>query len=562
MSNEKDFFDITELIDDYYADTISLLDNIVDLLLKIDREIEQSPESILEIKGILGPLHTIKGSSGMLGFSSLQKYVHEVEGIIKSYVEDPDFEIAPQLLDFLFDVEKKIREAVAYIKKKKEDYTPLQRETDEILRGKEDLKSFLSLKKQKSSSQQEEESVSIHRDTQLIKVDFSKLDRQINLLGELIIYRTRLDQIESLLLQKHGRDPELQELLEVSQAMGKKITELQEAIMSLRLLPIKNVFTAIPRIVREESKKSGKKVEVVIRGEETELDKSVIDRLHEPIMHIIRNAVDHGIEPPDERIKKGKEPAGKIIVSARQESNFIIIDIEDDGRGIDVESVYQTAIEKGLIERGKRPPDREIINLIFAPGFSTRKVATTTSGRGVGLEVVAEVISSLGGSIEVNTAPDVGTTFTIKIPLTLAIITALMVQVHDELYAIPTSAVLESIKIRKSDIRIVRGKTVFLLRGSVIPLVFLSEIVDLPLSANDEIYVVIVGKNDQKLGLGVERLVGQQEIVIKSLDETIDSPIIAGATILGNGRVVLILDITAILSETEDTRSSNVYRIL
>ncbi len=563
MTEEKDFFDISELIDDYYTDSISLLDKIVDSLLTIEKAIKENSERIIDIKHLLGPLHTIKGNSGMLGFSTLQQYVHEVEGVIKSYLEKPDLSLAPSMVDFLLEAEKKIRKGIEEVKQQGNDPEFLANFIEPISKIKDNL-DLLNTSSLKEPSSEEEEEITIHRETQLIKVDFSKLDRQINLLGELIIYRTRLDQIESSLLQKHAREPEIEELIQVSQAMGKKITELQEAVMALRLLPIKHVFNIIPRIVREESRKSGKEIEVSIIGEETELDKSVIDQLHEPILHIIRNAIDHGIESPEERLIKGKDRIGRIIVSAKQESNFIIITIEDDGRGIDIEEIYKVGLEKGLIETGSRPSDKDILNLIFTPGFSTSKVTTTTSGRGVGLEVVAEVISSLGGSIEVETTLDVGTRFILKIPLTLAIITALMVEASGETYAIPTSAVQESIKINSSDFRNVRGGKVILLRGNVIPVVFLHEIVDLPSLSPDEqnFYTVIVDKNDQKIGIVVEKLLGQQEIVIKSLDESITTSVIAGATILGNGKIVLILDITAIVSESQIGGKGNVYRVL
>ncbi len=562
MADDRDFFDISELIDDYYADSISLLDKIVDSLLTIEKVINENPDRIQDVKHLLGPLHTIKGNSGMLGFSALQKYVHEVEGVIKNFLEKPDTSLAHDLIDFLLDAEKNIRKGIEQVKETESDPVFLNELTEDVATIKENLELLKEIN-EKSKVTEDSEEITIHRETQLIKIDFSKLDRQINLLGELIIYRTRLDQIESTLLQKYPRDSDIEELVQVSQAMGKKITELQEAVMSLRLLPIKNLFNIIPRIVREESRKTGKDVEVIISGEETELDKSVIDQLHEPLLHIIRNAVDHGIEPPEERVKKGKNPRGKIVVSARQESNFIIITIEDDGRGIDIDEIYRVGLEKGLIEKGSRPSDKEILNLIFTPGFSTSRVATMTSGRGVGLEVVAEVVSSLGGSIEVETTPDLGTRFILKIPLTLAIITALMVEARGETYAIPTSAVQESIKVPRSEFKDVRGGKVILLRGNVIPIVYLHEIVDLPVpDSGDMFYIVIIDKNDQKIGIVVERLLGQQEIVIKSMDESIVTPVIAGATILGNGKIVLILDITAIVNESQTGSKGNVYRVL
>jgi two-component system chemotaxis sensor kinase CheA len=328
--------------------------------------------------------------------------------------------------------------------------------------------------------------------------------------------------------------------------MGKTISGLQEGIMRARMLPVSHVFNKFPRMVRDLSKSQGKDIRLVFEGEDTELDKTVIDELEEPLLHIIRNAIDHGIEIRKERIEKGKPHQGRIKLSASQESNYVIIKIEDDGKGIDYEHVRESAVQKGLL-KAEDPFDKEsILALIFSPGFSTNQVATDVSGRGIGLDVVNKNISRLNGHIIVESIAGKGTAFTIKLPLSLAIIPALMAEAADEVYAIPMSAVDESIKVREEDIHIINNHEVIRFRERVIPVVRLADFFGLERRKKNKFYLVILGRADKRLAIAVDRLKGQQEIVIKPLDETFGKSYgIAGASILGDGRIVLIADVMA-----------------
>ncbi|MBN2049976.1 MAG: chemotaxis protein CheA [Spirochaetales bacterium] len=334
-----------------------------------------------------------------------------------------------------------------------------------------------------------------------------------------------------------------------SQSLSRTTGELQEAVMQIRMVPISQIFSRFPRLIRDVSKSLHKNVRLEIHGEDTELDKSVIDDLLDPLIHCVRNSVDHGIENPEERAAAGKNQEGLVVLSASNEGNMIVIQIEDDGKGIDVESIHRKAIDKKLIHPDKRLSDLEAFNLIFEPGFSTAASVTDISGRGVGLDVVRKQIEKLNGSVHVWSEKGKGTKLTIKIPLTLAIIQGLLVKVGEEIYAIPITSVLDSHRIKPEDIRQIDNHEVFNLREDVISLVRLSRLFRLP--AQEEVthhFVVVVGSGDKKMGLMVDSLIGEEDVVIKSLrDKYTNSPGIAGATILGDGTVSLIIDVSQLL---------------
>ena len=382
--------------------------------------------------------------------------------------------------------------------------------------------------------------------TDTIKVDFKRLDALLDLVGELVIFKTRLNQIETGIRETINNKALSKEFNEGLELMGKTISGLQEGIMRSRMLPVSHVFNKFPRMVRDLSKSQGKDIRLVFEGEDTELDKTVIDELEEPLLHIIRNAIDHGIEVRQERTTKGKPPQGRIKLSASQESNYVTIKVEDDGKGIDYEHVLESAVQKGLV-KAEDPFDKEsILALIFSPGFSTKQVATDVSGRGIGLDVVNKNISRLNGHIIVESLIGKGTAFTIKLPLSLAIIPALMAEAGEEVYAIPMSAVDESIKVREEDIHVINNHEVIRFRERVMPVVRLDDFFGLERKRMKRFYLVILGRADKRLAIAVDRLKGQQEIVIKPLDETFGKSFgIAGASILGDGRIVLIADVMA-----------------
>ncbi len=337
-----------------------------------------------------------------------------------------------------------------------------------------------------------------------------------------------------------------------AQNLGRITGELQEGVMKIRMVPISQIFNRFPRVVRDLCKDLNKKVQLFIEGEDTELDKSVVEDLLDPIMHCVRNSIDHGIETPDVRKKANKPEEGSLLLKASNEGNMIIIEITDDGHGIDVEAVKQKAIERGIIHPNKNLTDMEAYQLIFEPGFSTSQKVTNVSGRGVGLDVVRTHIENLNGSVIVESEPDVGTRFIIKLPLTLAIIQGLLIRVGEEIYSIPIPSVVESVRVSDSEINTIDNYEVFNCRDEVISLLRLSRLFGigsiLETREDDSNYIVIVGSDEKKVGLMVDSLIGEEDVVIKPLtDQFTNSPGIAGASILGDGSVSLIIDVAQLL---------------
>jgi two-component system chemotaxis sensor kinase CheA len=335
-----------------------------------------------------------------------------------------------------------------------------------------------------------------------------------------------------------------------SQSLSRITAALQEGVMQIRMVPISHIFSRFPRLVRDLSKSLNKNVNLIIEGESTELDKSIIEDLLDPLIHCVRNSIDHGIEDPDQREKIGKEREGTIVLRARNEGNLVIIEVEDDGMGIDVGAIRKKAIDSGLIHPDKSLSEIEAFNLIFKPGFSTAKKVTNVSGRGVGLDVVKKQIEKMNGDVSIWSNNTQGTRFTIRIPLTLAIVQGLLVRVGKEVYAVPITSVFETLRITEQDIKRIDNYEVFNLREDVISLIRLHKIFNIDADADREYnYVVIVGSGEKKVGLFVDVLIGEEDVVIKPLkDRFTKSPGIAGATILGDGRVSLILDVNELLN--------------
>lgn len=411
---------------------------------------------------------------------------------------------------------------------------------------------------------------------QTVRVDVRRLDHLMNLIGELVLGKNRLIRIYGDVEERYDGEKFLEELNQVVSSISAVTTDLQLAVMKTRMQPVGKVFNKFPRMVRDLSRELGKSIELIIEGEETELDKSIVEEIGDPLIHIIRNSCDHGIEPLEERRRLNKPETGKVQLSAYNEGNHIVIKISDDGKGLDPVMLKEKAIEKGVISErdAEGMSDREAFNLIFKPGFSTAKVVSNVSGRGVGMDVVKTNIEKLNGIIEIDSEVGVGTTQKLKIPLTLAIIQALLVGVQEEYYAIPLSSVLETVRISQDEIYTVDGKSVLRLRDEVLSLVRLSDIfkVDAILESNSDVYVVIIGLADQKIGVIVDYLIGQEEVVIKSLGYYLKNTRgIAGATVRGDGKITLIVDvgammdmaksikvnITNLMNESENTKSKN-----
>ncbi len=411
---------------------------------------------------------------------------------------------------------------------------------------------------------------------QTVRVDVRRLDHLMNLIGELVLGKNRLIRIYGDVEERYDGEKFLEELNQVVSSISAVTTDLQLAVMKTRMQPVGKVFNKFPRMVRDLSRELGKSIELIIEGEETELDKSIVEEIGDPLIHIIRNSCDHGIEPLEERRRLNKPETGKVQLSAYNEGNHIVIKISDDGKGLDPVMLKEKAIEKGVISErdAEGMSDREAFNLIFKPGFSTAKVVSNVSGRGVGMDVVKTNIEKLNGIIEIDSEVGVGTTQKLKIPLTLAIIQALLVGVQEEYYAIPLSSVLETVRISQDEIYTVDGKSVLRLRDEVLSLVRLSDIfkVDAILESSSDVYVVIIGLADQKIGVIVDYLIGQEEVVIKSLGYYLKNTRgIAGATVRGDGKITLIVDvgammdmaksikvnITNLMNESENTKSKN-----
>ncbi|MDD2433608.1 MAG: chemotaxis protein CheA, partial [Clostridia bacterium] len=374
---------------------------------------------------------------------------------------------------------------------------------------------------------------------QTVRVDIERLDKLMNLVGELVINKTRLEQIY---LSNDWRG-----LHETIEQINRITTDLQMIVQNVRMVSIEQVFNRFPRMVRDLTKELGKEVDLILEGKDTELDRTVIDEIGDPLVHLIRNALDHGLEPPQERKASQKNPIGMLKLSAKHEGNQVSICVEDDGRGLNVEAIKRKALENKIVTKTQLEimDEQAIVNLIFESGFSTAKVVTNVSGRGVGLDVVKSKIMALNGQVSVETKKGQGTRFLIKLPLTLAIIQALLVKVQEEIFAIPLANIDETTDLEPEKIKNIQGQPAMVLREKILPLVYIKKILEVPGDKEaEELNVVVVQKGEQKIGLVVEDLIGQQEIVISSLGKLLSGlPGIVGASILGDGTVSLILDL-------------------
>ena len=396
---------------------------------------------------------------------------------------------------------------------------------------------------------------------QTIRVEVKRLDHLMNLIGELVLGKNRLLKIYDDVEERYEGEKFLEELNQVVSSVSIVTTDLQIAVMKTRMLPIAKVFNKFPRMVRDLSRELGKHIELKISGEETELDKSIIEEIGDPLVHIIRNSCDHGIEDAETRLAMGKPEYGTIELKAYNEGNSIVIEVVDDGRGLDPEMLIQKSLEKGIITEREADnlTDKEAFALIFKPGFSTAAQVTNVSGRGVGMDVVKTNIEKLNGIIDIDSEKGKGTIIRLKIPLTLAIIQALLVGAQEEYFAIPLSSVLETVRVPAEEIYSIEGKDVLRLREEILPLVRLSDVfgIEEVFDSGENLYIVVIALAESKLGVVVDTLVGQEEIVIKSLGDYLQGiKGIAGATIRGDGRVTLIVDVGALMELAKETSGS------
>jgi two-component system chemotaxis sensor kinase CheA len=389
--------------------------------------------------------------------------------------------------------------------------------------------------------------------SQTVRVEVTRLDELMNLVGELVIDRTRIAEIGGILSAKYDSDANVEALSETVTHISRITADLQDQLMKARMLPIETVFNRFPRMVRDLAQKCGKDVRLEVIGGETELDRSVIEVIGDPLIHVLRNSIDHGLEDPEARVKAGKSKTGLVQLTARHKDNYIVIEIRDDGKGIDLDRVKAKAVSAGLVtaEAAAKLTPKEVTNFIFESGLSTAAAVSEVSGRGVGMDIVRSNILKLGGLIDVETTPGQGTVFTLRLPLTLAIIRGLLVRARGMVYVLPLGSVVETLRISKSEVQTVRQRQVVVIRGATTVLVHLNSIFDVGdevAEESDSLYVVVVGLAEQRIGLVVDGLVGEHEVVIKSLSRHCgDVTGISGATILGNGRVALIVDVNGLL---------------
>lgn len=596
--DEEDLQEIEEFAKNEFASDPDMMNDFLtnanDLIETLDQTIlhlEQNPSDRETIESIFRAAHTLKGAAGMFGFKSMERVMHRMENLF-DLVRKGTLIPNGDTIDVVFqgiDVLKSLISAVQAGKPSGTKTVPIVRCLELAAKGKyvkrkngglspatastavSDAASGGDDGQRRGGGEAPKKKTSVEQST--IRVDLERLDMLVNLVGELVIDRTRFASIEEEIRTTQPQIKVSGNMTETVQLFGRHMNEIHEIIMKIRMVPIGNAFNKFTRIIRDISRQLGKDIELNIDGEDTELDKTLVEQIGDPLIHLIRNSCDHGIEMPDVRAANGKARGGKIFLSARQEGNHIIITIEDDGKGIPVDIIRKKAIERGLIQEDTVLSKRDVFNLIFEPGFSTAEKVTTISGRGVGMDVVRKQISKLKGAIDIDSEMGKGTTTTIRLPLTLAIVQSLLVECGGETFAIPLSSVVESVRIQKDEIQRVGETEVIKRHGKVLPLMHLQDTLELSTKADiswysgyrrtsdevdapmtvarrrDRFYVVIVGSDDHRFGIVVDQLLNQQELVIKSMGPIMkDVPCVAGGAVLGNGEVVLVLD----LQELED----------
>ncbi|MDA8429029.1 MAG: chemotaxis protein CheA [Geobacteraceae bacterium] len=588
-----------ELLEGFLAETTELLEKLDDDLVAL----EKSSDDAELLNRIFRSIHTVKGASSFLGFDLLVKVTHKTEDVLNR-LRKGELHVTPEFMDIILEAtdlvkllvsdikagdiqEREIDGTIAKLLPLLSEAPPAQTaegssspsaevakvvipasatENDQVVLPVEAAASEPSPNQEvvpapppKASGDMVSKKVPPPpkpaepkgedlSDNTTVRVDVKRLDDLMNQVGELVLERNRMIQINQDLQQ--GEPDRLdfnEEFGKLTKRMSFVTSELQMQVLKMRMLPVDKVFKKFPRIVRSMARDLGKEVDLQIFGEETELDRSVVDEIGDPLIHLIRNAMDHGLETPDVRTAAGKPRCGTLVLSAVHEGNQIIISIKDDGNGIDTDRVGRKAVEKGLVteEQLAAMSQRELFDLIFLPGFSTKDKASDLSGRGVGMDVVKTNIKKLNGLIEIKSEKGQGSEFILRLPLTLAIIQSLLVDVEGEVYSIPLSSVLESLRVDQRQFHLIGNREILKLRDMVLPLIRLESIFGVKRRNEQDnfCYVVVVGTAEKRMGLVVSRLVGQQEVAIKSLGKYLANiPGIAGSTILGDGRVALIID--------------------
>lgn len=573
-----------ELLDGFLTETTELLEKLDDDLVSLEKNVDDTEL----MNRIFRSIHTVKGASSFLGFDLLVRVTHKTEDVLNR-LRKGELVVTPEVMDVILEAvdlvkvlvndikagdvqEREVEGTIAKLEplmtsaaavaappageppaaadapQAAEPASPVAETAPAGPQGspapetKAPVKAAPPVPAKTNKPQSEDLS-----DNTTVRIDVKRIDDLMNQVGELVLERNRMLQLDSDFRSGTNLDNFSEEFGKLAKRINFITSEVQMQVLKIRMIPVEKVFKKFPRIVRNISRDMGKEVDLQIFGEETELDRSVVDEIGDPLTHLIRNALDHGIEMPEDRVKAGKPRMGTVVLSANHEGNQIVISIKDDGKGIDPERIAAKALDKGLLTQAQLAAmgTREVLDLIFLPGFSTKEVTTDLSGRGVGMDVVRTNIKRLNGIIDIKNELGQGTQFLLRLPLTLAIIQSLLVEVEGEIYSIPLAAVFETLRVEGNEFHMVGGQEVMRLRDSVLPLVRLERLFNVQNTGRlrEACYVVIIGVAEKRLGVIVTRLLGQQEVAIKSLGKYLSNlPGIAGSTILGDGRVALIVD--------------------
>ncbi len=556
--------EMEDIINDFIIESMEGLEALDQKFI----DLEKNGSDTTLLNDIFRSVHTIKGASGFLGFQQIVDVAHVTEDILNK-LRKSEMAVNAAVMDAVLKAVDMIKALIKKVRDKNDSPLDIQPVVD-ILRAvqsrplapvpqpqpdampRQPFDAEVLAQQQAGAQQRQDDAGGQKEKEHSIRVDIERLDAVMNLVGELVLSRNRLMNIGGKITEWDAENELVGHLNDALSQLDLNTTGLQLGIMKMRMQPVAKVFNKFPRMVRDLTRQSGKEVELVITGQETELDKTVIEEIGDPLVHLIRNSLDHGIEMPEDRAAMGKPRSGTLTLSAYQEGRNIVIAVSDDGKGIDPAVIRRSAAEKGLMsaDEAERLSDKDVINLIFLPGFSTAKTVTNISGRGVGMDVVKTNISRINGGITVDSAVGKGTSMVMRLPLTLAIIQVLTVDAGTELYGIPLSTVIENIRVRTEDIKSIEGKEAIRIRDSVYPVVRLQRLVESSASDNGSgwKYIVIMGIGEKKFGLLVDRLRGQEEIVMKSMGGHMKGTEgVAGACITGDGNVILILDVAGLI---------------
>jgi len=534
--------DMREYLDIYLKEAEELIQSLNTSLL----EFEKHPEKLEILNEVARCCHTLKGNSAAMGFTNIATLAHRLEDLLTK-IKNNELKIDANLMDFIFLCVDALQRGIERVSRNEEepDYSEIIDDIDSLLNAKrrgeaskiKNIKDSLKSLRGVELSEKPSEATLV----KTVKVDIETLDKLVNLVGELLLIKMRLQNVN----MKYR----IKEFDSLIHKMEMLIEELQYEIMEARMVPVEQIFNRFPRMVRDIAKRENKKVEFIMEGTDIKLDRSVLDQLGEPLVHLLRNAVDHGIENPEERKKLGKPPIGTLKLIAKREKNSAIIEVIDDGRGFDLEEIKKVAIKRGLISQdyAKVMPENEILKLPFLPGFSTSKKVTEVSGRGVGLDVVKTKIESLNGTITLETKKNKGSRFIIRLPLSLAIVKCLLISLGKEKYALPIHNVDRIVKFDEKYVKYIENTEVFLLEDGEIPLIRLKEKFKLDeekiIGKNNNNVVIILHRGNSKFGIVADDVIGEQDVMIKPLIKILrDVKGIAGATILGDGTAALVLD--------------------